>query len=156
MWKLLNKHTSVSFNNNWDTFLLFTFSSARKCFLTSYTLQNNIVPSVENTFSPNCVTYCLKWLQVDTFCFGISIALRNLCTSQVTSILWVTSYKTKDSCVSIVGGTPEFQGVWRRCSLHWFLIYWDGHYGFTLRRLGVKKQHNINKKTLKWTFNRRR
>ena len=117
MWTLLNKHTSVSFNNNWDTFLLFTFPSACKCFLTSHTLQNNIVPSVENTFSPNCVTYRLKRLAVDTFCFGISIALRNVCTSQVTSILWVTSYKTKDSCFSIVGGTPEFQGAWRRSTV---------------------------------------
>ena len=51
--------------------------------LTSHTLQNNIVPSVENMFSPNCVTYCLKRLAVDPFYFGISIALCNVCTSQV-------------------------------------------------------------------------
>ena len=153
MWKLLNKHTSVSFNNNWGTFLLFTFSSARKC-LTSHTLQNNIVPSVENTFSPHCVTYSLKRLEFDTFCFGISIALRKYVPHKSQVYYEWPVIKQKIPVSALLGELPNYRAC--RGDVHWFLIYWDGHCGFTLRCLGVKRQHSSYKKTLKWTFKRRR
>ena len=39
--------------------------------LISQTLQNNTLPSLENTSSPNSVTYCLKRIEVENFCFSI-------------------------------------------------------------------------------------
>ena len=137
---------AVCFNSNWDTFLLFKFLRPFKCFsrpmccctvnrlsaatLISQTLQNNTLPLLEITSSSNSVTYCLKLLEVDNFCFGFLHYMEiNTAVQKYYSL--ETNGKITNQKISVMKGKHVDE---KHCG---FTLQW-GNTGFSLVCLSKK------------------
>ena len=150
-------------------FCLFTFSRSRKCF--SCPICCSTVKRLSGS-NLNCAHFTkqyssFSWKYVFTELLHTVLNGLQLILSVLTFQLHYAMYaphksqvccewpviKQKIHVSALLGELPNFSACGG--DVHWFLIYWDGHCGFTLRRLGVKKQYSSYKMTLKWTFNRR-